>query len=263
MFDIRKYVAAFGVVLCAVAAAEAGAIAVANHSFENPGIPYEPNTFMVLPYMDSWTELDVDTQYSSNTGVFLNTWWAPPTYIVNADANQVAFLGSEGGNALWQDLSATYQTGKKYRLTVGVCVSFYRPIDPLVLALYYVDGASRVDVVTTIVPETGLTPTALVDFVVDAPIVQANDAWAGKNMGVAIRSTGTAGGYWDLDNVRVMEYAGTADFTGEGTVNLEDFAKMAGEWLSCTGTTTDLTGDGCVNIEDLAIFAGSWLAGAP
>jgi hypothetical protein len=263
MSDIMRFVAAISVVLLAAATAEAGAIAVANHSFENPVIPYDPNTFMVLPYMGSWTGVDVGTQYSSNTGGFLNTWWASTTYIVNADANQLAFLGSEGGNALMQDLSATYQTGKKYRLTVGVCVSYYRPIDPLVLALTYVDGAARVDVATTTIPETGLTPTVLVDFVVDAPAVQATNAWAGKNMGVAIRATGAPGGYWDLDNVRVVEYAGTADFTGEGVVNLEDFAKMAGEWLSCTGTTTDLTGDGCVNTEDLVILAGSWLAGAP
>ena len=29
--------------------------------------------------------------------------------------------------------------------------------------------------------------------------------WAEKNIGIAIRATGMAGGFWDLDNVRLGE----------------------------------------------------------
>ncbi len=84
--------------------------------------------------------------------------------------------------------------------------------------------------------------------------------WAGKNIGVAIRATGLAGGFWVLDNVRLTELPTVPDFTGDYFVNLEDFAVMAEEWQSCTGTTTDLTGDGWMNVEDLMILAESWLA---
>jgi hypothetical protein len=42
-------------------------------------------------------------------------------------------------------------------------------------------------------------------------------------------------------------------------VNLEDFAVMAQEWLSCAETMTDRTGDGCVTMEDLKIFVDAWL----
>ena len=60
---------------------------------------------------------------STNTGVFANTpsaariAWSTPT------ANQLAFLGSQQGNALEQDLAAVYKEGCSYRLTVGVGVS--------------------------------------------------------------------------------------------------------------------------------------------
>jgi hypothetical protein len=44
------------------------------------------------------------------------------------------------------------------------------------------------------------------DFAVTTPMVRAGDAWAGKNIGIQFLSTVSpelAGGYWDLDNVRL------------------------------------------------------------
>jgi hypothetical protein len=107
------------------------------------------------------------------------------------------------------------------------------------------------------------------DVHLDIPQVKGTDPWAGKNIGIQLISTltladldpvtGRAGGFWDLDNVRLTKSLPGPDFTGDSFVNLEDFAVMAQEWLSCTETTTDLTGDGCVNMEDLLVLGQSWL----
>jgi hypothetical protein len=45
----------------------------------------------------------------------------------------------------------------------------------------------------------------LQDFFVYLPTVQSGDTFSGKTIGVAIRATGTPGGFWDLDNVRLNE----------------------------------------------------------
>jgi hypothetical protein len=43
--------------------------------------------------------------------------------------------------------------------------------------------------------------------------VHSDDAWAGQTVGVAIRATGVAGGFWDLDDVRLTESLPIADPT--------------------------------------------------
>jgi len=85
----------------------AGAIPIENASFEAPAV--DPDAFPALPMVDGWTEADVDLEGSTNTGVFANTAVDSPDHIVNADGGQLVFLGSEQGNALAQDLAATYQ----------------------------------------------------------------------------------------------------------------------------------------------------------
>jgi hypothetical protein len=248
-----------------IAAAHSGQIPIANNSFEIPAIDPIENPFLAVPYAPSWTEMDLDTEYSTNTGIFRNP---PPDspygdYIVNADGNQLAFLGSQSGNGFLQDLGATYQTGKSYRLTVEVCPSVRFPPSPgnqLILSLYYINDANSVDIQTSPVPSTELIVNVLKTFSVTMPAVQSGDAWVGKNIGIAIRADGLPGGYWDLDNVRLMEFQTLPDFTNDSFVNLQDFAVMAPEWLSCTDVATDLTGDGCVDTEDLLILAEHWLS---
>ena len=103
----------------------------------------------------------------------------------------------------------------------------------------------------------------------DIPPVRAADPWASKSIGIQLVSaltltdldpdTGKAGGFWDIDNVRLTKTPPGPDFTGDSFVNLQDFAVIAQQWLSCTQTTTDLTGDGCVTMEDLMILLESWL----
>ena len=251
------------VIVLAAAPARSASIHIENASFEAPVI--DPCGFPVLPYAAQWRELDLDVEYSTNTGIFLNTPPGSPDRVLNADCNQLAFLGSAQGNAFEQDLADVYEVGCAYRLTVGVGGSMRfppsssEPTDTIELVLYYLEDSNTVDIVGSTVAATGWSPL-LVDFRTDLPTVQAGDDWAGKNIGVAIRATGSAGGFWVLDNVRLTELPPAPDFTGDYFVNLEDFAVMAKEWQSCTGTTTDLTGNGCVNVEDLMILVESWLA---
>ncbi len=183
-------------------------IPIENASFEAPVV--DPNGFPAVPFVDNWTEIDVDTLTSTNTGVFANTQPGSEDHIVNADGSQLAFLGSQSGNALEQDLAAIYKIGFDYQLTVAVGVSWRfppsaeAPADTLELVLYYRDVNEPVDIVSQTVTALPWTPL-LQDFLVTLPTVQAGDAWAGKAIGVALRANGMAGGFWDLDHVRLIE----------------------------------------------------------
>jgi len=184
-------------------------IPIENASFEAPVV--DPNGFPAVPYVDSWTEIDLDTLSSTNTGVFANTQAGSSDHIVNAHGSQLAFLGSQTSNALEQDLAATYKVGCDYQLTVAVGVSgrfppsSAEPVDTFELVLYYRDANEPVDIVHQAVEATGLSVTQLTDFSLYLPTVQAGDAWAGMAIGVALRAAGMPGGFWDLDHVRLLE----------------------------------------------------------
>ncbi len=184
-------------------------IPIENASFEAPVV--DPNGFPAVPYVDLWTEIDLDTVSSTNTGVFANTPSDSPDHVVNADGSQLAFLGSQAGNALEQDLDTTYKIGCDYQLTVAVGVSgrfppsSAEPVDALELVLYYRDANKPVDIVHQAVEATGLSVTQLTDVSLYLPTVQAGDAWAGMAIGVALRAAGMPGGFWDLDHVRLLE----------------------------------------------------------
>jgi hypothetical protein len=184
-------------------------VPIENASFEAPFI--DPNGFPAVPLVDTWTEIDNDTLSSSNTGVFANTPADSNDHIVNSDGSQLAFLGSESGNALEQDLDATYKAGCNYRLTVGVSISMrfppsnIEPMDTLELVLFYRDGDEVVDIVSRIVEAEGLPSTELIEFSLYLPKVQPDDAWAVKPIGVGLRAVGMLGGFWDLDHVRLAE----------------------------------------------------------
>ena len=193
----------------AAAPAKSASIPIDNASFEAPAV--DPNGFGAVPFVDSWTEIDVDTIAGTNTGVFANTAESSPDHVVNADGSQLAFLGSETGNALEQDLAATYNTGCDYHLSVAVGFSGLfppsttEPLDKLELVLYYRDVNDVVDIVRQAVDATGLSATELTDISLYLPTVQSGDAWAGMAIGVALRAAGMPGGFWDMDNVRLVE----------------------------------------------------------
>lgn len=184
---------------------------IENGSFESPAIDLSLNPFGAWPAIDGWTETDLDTLGSQNTGVFVNSPMDSNDHVVNADGAQLAFLGSEAGNGLSQELGSVYQAGASYRLTVGVAVSSRFPpamgegADEIELALYYMDGNEPADIVTAPVVATGLSSTELELFSLELPAVSVDAAWAGQTIGVAIRAAGQAGGFWDLDDVHVTE----------------------------------------------------------
>ncbi len=184
-------------------------IFIENASFEAPAV--DPNGFGAVPLVEGWTEIDIDTLFSTNTGVFANTDPNSFDHIVNAGGNQLAFLGTQTGNALEQDLDTVYKAGCEYKLTVGVSISSrfppsaVEPVDTLELVLYYRDVNDIVDVALQTVEATGQSYTQLQDFSLELPMVQAGDAWAWKNIGIALRAAGQPGGFWDLDNVRLVE----------------------------------------------------------
>jgi hypothetical protein len=197
-------------VLWAAMPVMSASIPIENASFEAPLIDPH-NAYGAVPDANEWTEIDMDPEGKSrNTGVFANTEPNSSDHIVNADGSQLAFLGSEKGNALEQDLAAAYRVGCDYQLTVAVGVSMLFPpsaevpANTLELVLYYRDVNEPVDIVSrtvTAMPWSQL----LQDFFVYLPTVQSGDTYAGKTIGVAIRATGMAGGFWDLDNVRLVE----------------------------------------------------------
>lgn len=203
----------------AVGASDVAAnIAIENASFEAPAI--DPNAFPAWPAIDGWLELDLDAG-SQNTGVFANTATSSADHIANADGKQLAFLGSQQGNALEQDLAAVYRVGCEYRLTVAIGVSArfppsgIKPVDTIDLVLYYLDVNQPMDIVRLTIGAKGQSSTQLQDYTVVLATVRPGDTWAGKTVGVAIRATGAAGGFWDLDNVRLIEWMPELD----GVVN--------------------------------------------
>jgi hypothetical protein len=121
--------------------------------------------------------------------------------------------------------------------------------------LYF--SAIPTDILTMPVLGSQLVQKQVVDFSLTLPTVKPTDPWAGKNIGIAFRTAGAAGKYWDLDHVRLAELAG--DLTGNGAVNLDDFTILAAQWQLCNNPTADLTGDGCVNLEDVLLMSEYWM----
>ena len=123
----------------------------------------------------------------------------------------MAFLGSEQGNALEQDLTATYEVGCDYRLTVAVGISSRFapsseiPADILELVLFYRHGTDVVDIMSWTVDATGLSEASSTDVSLYLPTVQSGDAWADMTISVALRAIGMPGGFWALDHVRLAQ----------------------------------------------------------
>ncbi|MGD0258277.1 MAG: hypothetical protein ABSD29_00460 [Verrucomicrobiota bacterium] len=252
---------------------QAGTIYIPNASFESPVTDY------AWPQIDSWQQTPSWTNEES--GVFLNL----PPYIDNCDGSQAAFLFAAPQAALFQDydstdwsnsvpthaFNATFDVGESYTLTVAVLggTNLTYPMQvgtTLQLSLYYRDASSNMVIVaaTTITNSGQLFPTNthFVDFSVYVPGVRTNDPWAGQNIGVQIASTVSpdlAGGYWDLDNVRLTETALPA-LTNPGVTNSQcaftlqsqpglsfeilastNLALPLSNWTSL-GTLTNLTG---------------------
>lgn len=205
----------------------AASVAVPNYSFENPVTAYaDPNIAdwqkSAKPY---WYDETANGPWSQLTGVFANTPPGDPANIVNCDGNQAAFLFALPSVALFQDqaastnssFTATYETGKSYDLTVGLIGNGGGMSNGVTIQiwLYYRDASSNMIPIaaTTVTNSDTQFPDRnhFIDFTAHLPTVQATDPWAGQNIGVQIVSTvdfSLAGGYWDLDNVRLTSSQG-------------------------------------------------------
>src|SRR5262245_29117622 len=226
---MRRRLISIGVGVLSVFAttALADAVIVSNASFELPTTSFVSiniNSWQKPPKPD-WYQEDGGFLWSQLTGIFKNTPTNSPDHIDNCDGNQALWLFAVPEVALFQDydsvdwrglsnqMTATFQVGRSYHLTVGVIGTGGGMLEgaTLDLSLYYRVGSNPVNVgVTTLTntPSVFSNNTHLVDCHLYIPIVKTTDPWAGKHIGVRFLSTVTAnlqGGYWDLDHVRLSE----------------------------------------------------------
>ena len=242
----------------------AGTIYIPNGSFESPATAFVDtriDSWQKTPKPVSWDE-QVDGAWDQQIGAFVNVAPEDPRHIDNCDGNQAIWLFANPEVGLFQDFDSTdwsnsvpshafdarFETGKSYQLTVGIFVGDYPMAEgaSLELSLYYRDAASnQVAVAATSVTNTpnvfSNRTHHLIDFQVNVPVVKANDAWAGQHIGVAIMSTvdSKAGGFWDLDNVRLTEtrapiLTGSATTNGQFGFTLESEAGLRFEILAST-----------------------------
>jgi hypothetical protein len=213
----------------------AGNLYLPNSSFESPPVP--PVSPYAGPELDFWHKSpqpawydpsqNFDTPWDYLMGAFYNVPF-PGQFIENCDGDQAAFLFALPEVALFQDFSPRYGTnpaagyglaakfnvGRSYHLTASVLGGGggMKPGVSLELRFYYRDASSnRIQVATTSITnssEAFPTNTHFVTFQLHVPAVKETDPWAGKDLGVEIASTvrpDLAGGYWDVDQVRVVE----------------------------------------------------------
>lgn len=230
--SMKTYVLAVGVCLLVSAAIlPAATVPVPNASFEGP------LTLFADQRIDSWEDNPKPPWYDELTngpwdqltGVFKNTDPGTFNHIHNIDGAQAAFLFNLPQVGIFQDYNSTdwahplpshefnaiYQVGKAYQLTVGLIGGGGNMTNgsSLGISLYYRDASSNMVTVafTNVVHSLALFPdtTNFVDIPLSLPVVNPTDPWAGQNIGIAIFTTigfELAGGYWDLDNVRLLEF---------------------------------------------------------
>jgi hypothetical protein len=203
---------------------------VPNSSFESPA------TVFVDTRIDAWETMPKPDWYDESggflwsqlTGVFRNTPPESSNHIVNVDGDQAVYLFAIPGVGFFQDYDSTdwsnptpthafearFEPGKSYTLTIGVKGGGGNmlPGVTLEISLYYRDSAGeRIPIATTSIthsPELFADSSRLIDFQTRVPVVQAEDPWANRYLGIQVLSTvhpDLVGGYWDLDHVRLEE----------------------------------------------------------
>lgn len=256
-----------GMVLGGMEPVAAQVLPIPNGSFESP------KTLFAGVYLDSWQKLPKPPWYDETgpflwdqvTGAFKNTTDSSFDHIGNLDGIQAAFVFAIPEAGFFQDYESKdwndsepsrafdvrFEVGKAYQLTAGIIGGGGNMPEgaTLDLSLYFRNDAGTVVPVgvTTITNRADLNPgrTNLVDFMVQVPVVRATDPWAGRHLGIQVRSTTSfelEGGYWDVDHLRLVALT-------EPTVTLalervEEQLRLS--WPSLTGwsyqlqTTSDL-----------------------
>ncbi len=211
---------------------QAASLSVPNSSFESPTTPYvdvNVSSWQKEPKPASYVEAG-GFLWSQLAGTFKNPAPGSFDHIENCDGEQGLWMFAVPEVGLFQDyesqdanspaptheFDATFAVGRAYSLTVGVIgggggMSNGATIE---ISFYYRNAASnRVQITSATVshsPELFPDRNHFVDFRVELPAVRDTDAWAGQRIGIGFLSTVTTnlqGGYWDLDNVRLSEYA--------------------------------------------------------
>ena len=210
-----KWVLSLWIGVALVNSGSAQSILVPNGSFESPT---PPQGFPATPQIDIWQKtaqpvgvpLPNGITWDQLSGVFPNTPPSSLSHIDNVTESQAAYLFAIPGVGLSQTLTATFEVGKSYALSMGVLGGGgISEGSSLQLDLFYLDGANAMASVA-VAPITFTTAdfpnsTHLLDFQALSATVGANDPWAGKQIGVRLLSTfGTGSGYWDVDNVRLF-----------------------------------------------------------
>jgi hypothetical protein len=229
----------------------AGPVNLPNASFESPA------TLFVNTHVDSWQKTPKPDWYLETggytwdqlIGVFRNTAPGSSDHIANCHGSQALWVFAIPDLGLFQDYDSTdwanpvpthafdamYQPGKSYELTIGLIGGGGNMLPGVTFefGLYYRDANSNMVKVASasVTNSISLFPdtTNLVDFRVEVPTVSASDPWAGQRIGIRLLSTvsmESQGGYWDVDNIRLVEmpgptWAGAAWTNGSFSATLE------------------------------------------
>ncbi len=188
-----------------------------NPSFEAPVA--DPDLYYISLLVDGWTTYGSTMveypagsgQYvNDSAGLFANTPAGEPDHFTNMDGDQAAFLAAETGNEFTQTLTAPFEAGQAYTLTMGVGHSYGQPpadTAKLVLGLFYLDTANQRHFVasTDVLNDaaTGLSANLLQDFTATSAALLADDPAVGQPIHVWFGAVGPAGGFFDVDNVRL------------------------------------------------------------
>jgi len=231
---------AYLVLLIVSAGAEAAPVEIPNYSFESPPVVRDvQNPFGALPYIDDWDETAIGTEdeMDQNTGVFLNTCFREDDHITNVEQDRAAFISSLIGNAVRQELTATYEIGAAYTFTIGVGKSLTfaaGDAEELEVALYYFDAGVEQIIASTVVTGAEVDANMLIDVSVSIPPVDPDAVWAGAPIGLLVRPSTTDPddeldeGFWNIDDARLdrSTAACSADLDNDGDVDLHDFSVM-------------------------------------
>lgn len=262
-------------------------IEVPNGSFEAPA------TSFADPRADGWQKTPKPFWYDESggylwdqlVGQFANTAPGSADHIANCDGNQAIWLFAVPEVGFFQDYESTdwadlepdrnfdvrFEVGRSYTLTVGVLGGGGNMLEGVtaLAGLYFRDASgNRVSVASTniVYTESAFTNAEnqkrFVDYEVRVPTVRAEDAWANQHIGIQFLSTvqpELAGGYWDLDHVRlveVMEPSLNTTVAPDGGLKLvvqsapgmsfevlssESMTVPVTDWMSI-GTVTNVTG---------------------
>lgn len=199
-------------------AAWAQSITIPNASFELPATTYVDlalQNWQKTAKPDWWID---EPPYTWDTlvGVFANPPPAAYNHIDNMHGTQAVWLFGDPDCGIYQELTATYEAGKAYFLTVGICGRGGPMPDgsPLELSLYYNQtGVQKTTAATTVLHTLEAFPnhTHFFDYQVQLPRITRGDPAIGKKIGIQFLSLVEYnedevgyGGYWDLDNVRLV-----------------------------------------------------------